>query len=234
MLQQPTDYDFISDLQISNTAENGGTLKTEGNTYKTLMVPGCKYIPLETFEKIIELAKQGAIILFYEKFPDNVSGWADNKEKTRKFRQLQESLSFNPAGEHVRVAETGKGKIIMGDNLGELLAMAKIRHEPMAGEGISFIRRNTEGGSVYFIKNDQTENQPVKSFEGWLPLSVHASSAAIFNPMKSKNLNHGRKLAVKMSGIFPELPHIKPPSENQRVHQKHGLLILEKSATVPG
>ena len=176
-------YDFISDLQISNTDANGGILKTEGNTYKTLIVPGCKYIPLETFEKIIELAKQGAIILFYEKFPDNVSGWADNKEKTRKFRQLQESLSFNPAGEHVRVAETGKGRIIMGDNLGELLALAKIRHEPMAGEGIAFMRRDMEGRSVYFIKNDQAENQPAKTFEGWLPLSVQASSAAIFNPM---------------------------------------------------
>jgi len=73
------------------------------------------------------------------------------------------------------------GKIIMGDDLEKLLFFANIRREPMADNGIMFTRRESLSGSYYFIKN--TTDRP---FDGWLPLKVNATSAAIFNPMTEK------------------------------------------------
>jgi hypothetical protein len=170
-------YDYISDLQISKTTFSGGILNTGGNNYKTLILPGCKYILLETFSKIVDLANEGAQILVYGNLPENVSGWADYESKSRILGELKKKLSFKTAGEHVMQAETGKGRILLGDNLSEMLSFAGIRKESMSSQGISYMRRRTDNGSCYFIKNMNKT-----AFEGWLPLGVELASAGIFNP----------------------------------------------------
>ncbi len=78
----------------------------------------------------------------------------------------------------------GNGKIIMGTNLISLLAYAGIMRETLVDNGIKFVRRESKTGFYYFINN-----QLDRSFEGWLPLSVKASSAALFNPMTEKTGN---------------------------------------------
>jgi hypothetical protein len=182
MLEKGYAFDYISDLQIKNTEVYDALLQTEGNTYKTLILPGCKYIPPETFSQILKLASDGAIIIVYENLPENVSGWADNETRNNAFRQLKEGLSFSETdNKNILQAGIGKGKIIMGDDLNQLLSFAGIRRESMADNGIKFTRRESRTGSYYFILN-QTD----KPFDGWLPLQVKALSAAIFNPMTEK------------------------------------------------
>ena len=172
-------FDLISDRQLKNTKIDIGLIQTEGNKYRTLILPGCKYIPLETFSQILKLAKDGAKIIFYGNLPENVSGWADLEAKNNTFRQLKEALSFSKTGnKDILQAEIGKGKIIIGNDLALLLHFADIRREVMADYGLKFTRRETKTGSCYFILN-QTD----KPFEGWLPLKIKALSAAIFNPM---------------------------------------------------
>ncbi|HLP74407.1 MAG TPA: glycosyl hydrolase, partial [Bacteroidales bacterium] len=187
-------YDYVSDLQISKSAVEKNLIKTEGNTYSTLLLPGCKYLPLETFEKILKMAEEGAIILLYESLPENVSGFADYLKKNEVFNRLKASLAFKTAAEHVMKAGYGKGKILMGDNIGELLSFAGIRREAMADKGIMFNRRKLPDGTVYFIKNISQN-----TFQGWLPASelpassdkLPASSdagyAAVYNPSTGRS-----------------------------------------------
>lgn len=171
-------YDYISDLQISKTTVQDSLLKTEGNIYKTLILPGCRYIPLETFEKIIRMANEGAKIIVYGDLPENVSGWAGIQTKKPAFDQLK-NLVFRPAEvKNISVAQTGKGKIIKGTDLNDLLEYAGIRREAMADNGLGFMRRETGNGSIYFIKN-----QNAAAFEGWIPLNTSAFETALFNPM---------------------------------------------------
>ncbi|HLN54855.1 MAG TPA: glycosyl hydrolase [Bacteroidales bacterium] len=170
-------YDYVSDMQLGKTEAAGHILQTEGNEYEAIVVPACKYIPVETFKKLVELGNEGANIIFYVNLPEKVSGFAGYEEKTRLFEDLKKSLNFNQAGEHASVALTGKGQVIMGDNLGECLSLAGLRREEMSDQGIMFMRRKNPSGSTYFIKNTSE-----KRFEGWLPLSVNAASAAIFDP----------------------------------------------------
>ena len=175
-------FDYISDLQIKNTESNNALLQTEGNIYKTLILPGCKYIPVETFAQILTLANNGAKIIVYGNLPEDISGWADLEEKTVAFNRMKEGLQFKETdNKNILQAEIGNGKIIMGSDLNSLLLFAGIRREPMADAGISFIRRKSTTGSCYFIKN-QTE----KPFEGWIPVQTEAKSAALFNPMNEK------------------------------------------------
>ena len=175
-------FDYISDLQIKNTEVYEGFLQTEGNTYRTLVLPGCKYIPLETFSKILKLANEGAYIIIYGNLPEKVAGWADLDEKNDAFRQMKEKLDFKDNGSgKILQAVTGKGSVIMGQDLGDLLSLAGIRREPMADQGIRFTRREGEMAFYYFINNTSD-----KAFDGRLPIQVNSSSIAIFNPMTGK------------------------------------------------
>jgi hypothetical protein len=157
-------------------------LLTQGNTYKTLIIPGSKYIPIETFSQILTLASKGAKIIIYGDFPENVAGWAYIESRTDDFRKMKEGLIFKPSKiETASEAMIGNGKIIMGSDLNTLLVYAGIRREQMADKGIKFVRRESKSGNYYFINN-----QSDTSFEGWLPLSVKATAAALYNPMTEK------------------------------------------------
>jgi len=175
-------YDYISDLQLMTTVSYENLLETEGNIYKTLILPGCKYIPIETFGQILRLVNEGAHIILYGDLPENVSGWAEKEEKTAFFNQIKAGISFSQTNNpEVLKAIYGKGMIISGKNLQQLLSFAGIRRETMADDQLRFMRRETRTGFTYFISN-----QGEKVFGNWIPFYVNASSAAVFNPMTNE------------------------------------------------
>jgi hypothetical protein len=179
MIEKGYSFDYISDLQLTKTTSANGLINTEGNSYKTIVLPASKYIPLETFQKILGLASQGASVIFYGGMPENVSGYAEFEKKSSDFTRLKSSLAFKDVtGKNIKVAETGKGKIIMGADLHALLEFAAVRRETMTGSKLAFIRRTAGSSTIYFIKN-----QSADPFEGWVPLTVRPASAALFNPM---------------------------------------------------
>jgi hypothetical protein len=179
MLEKGFAYDFVSDMQLKNMKSVNGLIQTGGGKYKTVVVPGSKYIPLETFEKLLELAKEGACIIFYNGLPENISGFCDYESKGRLFTQLKAGIKFvTIEDKNLKKASAGKGYILSGNDLGLLLSEAGIVHEIMTDKGIQFLRRKSETGSYYFVLNQG--NDP---FEGWLPLGRKALSAALFNPM---------------------------------------------------
>lgn len=208
-------YDYISDLQISKIKFTDGRLRTEGNDYETIIIPGCKYIPSETFSKLIELSNEGATIVFYGDLPENVSGFTDFGARTLSFNEMKGSLHFYLAGEHAKIAVNGKGKLISGDNLGELLNVAGLKNERMSIDSITFIRRKTDNGLCYFIKNSSGN-----AFEGWLPLSTHASSAGIFNPLSG---DYG-KASIRTSGEGIEIYIQLRPTETMIIETYSGMI----------
>jgi hypothetical protein len=172
-------FDYISDLQIEGVAVDESKLWSGGVPYQTLVLPYCKYIPVATFNKIINFADKGATIIFYGKMPDDVPGWKDLSDNREMMSFLKEQLKFTPSGkDSISVARFGKGRIIMGENLTAILDMAGIRNEKLTEQGLQFSRRKTYSGNYYFILNPTD-----KPFSGWLNLRVQSKSAAIFDPM---------------------------------------------------
>ncbi len=176
-------FDYISDLQISRSVVNAGKIHTSGESiYTTLIVPGCRYIPLNTFTKIIRLAEEGATIIFFRNLPEDVSGWANLDSNRVNFHALVKTLNFIETGINgIKQADIGTGKIISGDDIKQLLAFAGIPGETMTDAGLRFSRRTTENGYCYFILN-----QSGKKFDGWIPVTATGKSSAIFNPMTGK------------------------------------------------
>lgn len=172
--------DFISDLQLMKCTTEGNEILTEGNNlYKAVIVPQCRYIPVETFNKLCNLAEKGAVIIFYGNLPEEVSGLAGLDVNRDIFNYLKEQIKFSETNrEGIKVAVAGAGKLLQGDSLENLLRNAGIRRESVIDQGLQFYRRRDSEGTVYFINNPSD-----KYFEGNITLETPSKSAGIFNPM---------------------------------------------------
>lgn len=170
-------YDFISDRLLSKTTCSNGALQTDGGSYQALVLPETAHIPVSTMEKIVELAKAGATILIHKDLPGDFTGFANLEENRAKFNDLKNRISLKNAQNGIRIASTGKGKIIVSSDIGAALAYGNITREAMTDAGLRFERRKSKSGSIYFIVNKSN-----RAFDGWAPVSHAGRSAAIFNP----------------------------------------------------
>ncbi len=175
-------FDYISDRQLQQVASSGQQIQAGDISYKTLLVPASQYIPVSTFERIVDLANSGATVLFYQDLPSEVAGWSDLETNRKRFQELVEDIGFSDSDEgSVREAEAGDGRFLLGDNLDELLEEASVVRESMTDRGLEYLRRSHEEGNTYFITNwgDQRIDE-------WIPLGVSAESAVLFDPMKKQ------------------------------------------------
>jgi hypothetical protein len=159
--------DFISDRQLLQTKATNGKIYTTGNQYKTIIVPACKYIPLETMQQLVDLSKAGATVIFLERLPGDVPGLRQLKQRRQALEQLKQSA---------------KGRIVMANTVEEAMSLAKVSREPMVDQGLRYIRRRHGAGYYYFIANQQAEDT-----DGWLPLGTAARSAALFDAYTGKS-----------------------------------------------
>jgi hypothetical protein len=204
-------FDYISDRQILGLENNSAKISTGGTNYQTILMPSVKLIPLNTLQKLIALAKNGATVLM-EQFPEDVPGLGNLTERRAKFQALKSQLKFEVATGNVQKACIGKGQILLG-GLQDLLLAAKIRRETMYDKQLQCIRRTDNGSTTYFITNRGKE-----IVEGLIPVQTKIGTAVLYNPMnaefgkaKIETSNSANKVALKLSPgesclvqIFPE------------------------------
>ncbi|MGH9939969.1 MAG: glycosyl hydrolase, partial [Blastocatellia bacterium] len=70
-------YDLVSDRQLRPVAFAGGGLQTGGASYKAIILPETRFIPHESFERLVTLARQGATIIARDSLPADVPGWGN-------------------------------------------------------------------------------------------------------------------------------------------------------------
>lgn len=183
MLNRGYGFDYISDRQLQQTKILDNLLQTGNVSYKTILLPKSEFIPFETFEKIMDLANEGATILVYQGLPSGIAGLADLEDKREKFQQLINQLEFVDSGQDgIQKAQTGPGRFLMGDDPDQLLAHARIQREIMVDSGLRFVRRSHDDGNIYFITN-----WGEREVDGWIPLGVNARSAALYDPMMKRS-----------------------------------------------
>jgi alpha-L-rhamnosidase len=206
-------YDFVSDHQVGRLRIEKGRVTTEGRTsYQVIVLPGARYVALETVLQILELARGGATVVSVESWPSDVSGLADLDAKRARFRAAVDAVSLGPADpEGIREAAIGRGRLLQGADLGRLLARAGVRREPMVDHGLQFARRADRLGRVYFVSNPGD-----RAIDGWVPLDSRAGALIGFDAMNGRN-GH---LAVRASGAGREVYLQIPPG---------GSLILAES-----
>jgi hypothetical protein len=201
MLKKGYAFDFISDKQIMSLQSSGSQILTGGLNYKTILLPDNKYIPLQTFNKMVDLAKAGAIIVVYKNLPSGVPGYSGLQEREKAFKTLLAGLNFTTENNGVKIAKVGKGRFLMADDIAALLDAASISREQMTDKGLQFVRRTYKNGNSYFITN-KGDNE----VNGWVDLSVNAAAVVVFDPMtKNYGLAKSRKLANGKTEVYLQL-----------------------------
>ncbi|HEX8676790.1 MAG TPA: glycosyl hydrolase, partial [Segetibacter sp.] len=174
-------FDFFSDQQLQNVTSAGKDLFSGGNHFQTILLPANKYIPLPSFQKLVQLAKSGAQILVYKSLPTDVPGFTDIKERKQQFQNLLSQLQFSE-NEGVKKATIGKGSFLVSGEMSALLKAGGVRMETLNQNGLQFIRRKNVDGSTYFIAN-----RSEKEVNEWVTINAKAASVVMFDPMFSKS-----------------------------------------------
>jgi hypothetical protein len=211
-------YDFVSDRQVRRLrtgpkaqgpgptepdATRNGRITTEGgSSYRTLVLPSSRYVPVETILEILELARQGATVVSYGGWPADVSGVSDLDGKRARFKAALGAIVFGTAGsDGIREAAVGSGRVLQGSDLDRLLARANVQREPMVDQGLQFARRTDAMGRVYFISNATD-----RALEGWVPLDVRSDTIVAFDPMTGRRGRLPSRASGTMREVFLQLP----------------------------
>ena len=147
-------FDYISDRQ----------LRALRSTDRTIVLPASRFIPLDTLEHVVTLARAGARVIVFRDWPADVSGLHDPDARRARLRQL--------------IAE-GRGRVMQGDDLESLLARARVSRERLVDTGLQFVRRTDGGRRIYFLANSSG-----RDVDGWLPLDGATSAVVLFDPMR--------------------------------------------------
>jgi hypothetical protein len=200
-------FDYVSDAQLKTAKVVDGKIQMPGGSYKVIVVPECKYIPLETFKQLLALAENGATIIFEKQLPADVSGESDLEKQRVEFKGLTAKISLRvPAYLLGNLAEArfkNGGRILVGDNNAALQSPTSqiVFREMMPDAGLSFVRRSFNGGWNYFIANRTETN-----FDGWISPARSAKSFAILDPMTgAAGIAATRQSAVKQTEVHLQL-----------------------------
>jgi hypothetical protein len=162
LLKKGYGVDFISDNFITQAKVIDGKISLPGGTFKSLIIPSCKKMPLATLQKLIALKKQGAIIIF-EGLPESVPGFNDYKKQEK---ELQNLLKTN--NEFVKPVS----------DIFIALENAKIQPETLVNSGLKFIRRNINGEKIYYLVNHTP-----KTIDEFIPLQIGNKEVIILDPL---------------------------------------------------
>ena len=192
--------DFISDRQLQKMRALMGTMYTGGAIYKTVVVPACKYIPSETMQQLLNLAKAGGTVIFLDHLPEDVPGLYQLTERRQALEQLKQRLNaVSFSGNHRK--SFGQGHVIIATDVDSAMRLAYIHREPMVDQGLRYVRRKHVSGYYYFIVNQQA-----KDVDAWVPLAIPAGTASLFDPYTGQSgIARTRKEKGKPLEIYLQL-----------------------------
>ena len=176
------DVDYISDALIENLSVSQGKLTAQGGAkYEALIVPPLRFMQPSTLKRMLDLAYNGANILFIGSLPSDVPGLSDLETRRAELNALIPNLPAKT--ETTSVTPYGMGQLIFSPDFREALVSTGVKPERMRSDhGLSLIRRcNEAGGNNYFIA--LLKDQPLDS---WITLSKAANSVEIFDPLSGR------------------------------------------------
>lgn len=198
--QSGFDVDYISDSFIQSTRCKGGKLVTQGKTeYKAIIVPAVKLIPEKVLAHLLQLAHEGATVIFTESYPTDVPGYGQLQARRKVFASLQKQLPAVSSFSETLATPYGKGMIVTGSDYRSTLERSGVWAEEMKTQyGLQCIRRSNMNGHHYFISALQA-----KGVNDWITLTVPAHEVMLFNPMtgekgKAQIRTHEGKTQVRL------------------------------------
>jgi len=139
-------------------------IDTIGIPFKVLILPGVDRIPPGTYERIVEFAHRGGIVVATRQLPATGPGHLNADATTKRVRGLSETLFHGDIATAHFVAD----ERTLGTSLASWL-QPDFNVTPRSPE-IGFIHRHLESGDLYFIANTSNRPQSVQaSFRSTVP-----------------------------------------------------------------
>ncbi|GAA4429124.1 glycosyl hydrolase [Pontibacter saemangeumensis] len=170
--------DFVSDKMLQQASVQEGNIMTAAAApaYRVLVIPQSEHMSVETLERVIQLAKEGATVVV-EALPDDVPGLHNLEERRQELNQLKASLAFTDAGNGIRQMKTGNGEILLAGDVQQALAYKGIQREALTDTGLKFTRRQVNDGKYYYLVNHTP-----KTVDTTIPLNVTAQAVVLMDP----------------------------------------------------
>lgn len=196
-------FDYVSDAQLLKAKVVDGKIRMPGGDYQVIVVPECKYMPIETFKKLFALMEGGAKVVF-DGVPTDVPGWRDIEKRQVEMKALWRKIRPEHFGLGLGVNKVGAGEVILPVESNALcriaLPLANAAHETMTDSNLFFVRRTFQDGHSYLIVN-----RSQKPFAGWITLGRLAKSTVILDPMTGQTGVAARKQDFDKPQIYLQL-----------------------------
>jgi hypothetical protein len=123
-----------------------------GIPYKALVLPNVDRLPVATYEKILEFARKGGVVIATRRAPATAPGLTHAREESARIQEISRTLFHS---------EVATARLVERDGeLGAALARAMAPDMMLspATPAIGFIHRKLADGDLYFVAN--TSNTP--------------------------------------------------------------------------
>ncbi len=196
-------YDFISDRQVRRLRSVKRRITVEGGaSYRTLVLPASRYVPVGTVLQILELARAGATVVSLDGWPSDVSGLADLDGRRARLKSAFDAVRFGAVDANgIREATIGAGRVLQGADPGRLLARANVAREPMVDRGLQFTRRTDTMGRVYFISNPGD-----RAVDDWVPIDSRAQVLMAFDAMNGRQGRLNARANATTREVYLQIP----------------------------
>ncbi|MDO6431952.1 glycosyl hydrolase [Flavitalea sp. BT771] len=152
-------FDYINSEVIENSlsVKDGKLTLPSGISYSILVLPKLTTMRPELLSKIKELVQQGAVVLGPK--PERSPSLEGYPEADKQVKTMADELWGNIDGGKNRVHPYGKGWVLSGMNMQDVLDLFKIIPDftSTGGGDVLYIHRQLKGGSIYFISNQKNE-----------------------------------------------------------------------------
>ncbi|UCE50625.1 MAG: hypothetical protein JSW47_10760 [Phycisphaerales bacterium] len=203
------DYD-VTNAEVILTrmsVADGRIVLPDGMSYELLVLPDRDDMDLDVLEKIEKLVKAGATVV--GRRPRTASGLTDYPQRGQKVEKLANKLWGPSDGKEVKEHRYGKGRIIHGQNLRDILDsrgmgpdFSYTSRDPDAR--LDFIHRRTKDADVYFVSNKKMSWEQVectfrvsgKAPELWDPASGRMRKQLVYESVAG-----GTKVPLRLSPL---------------------------------
>jgi hypothetical protein len=162
-LPQGHTFDYINGEVIMTrlSVKNGKLVLPDGMSYSILVLPNLTTIRPEVLTKIKDLVNDGAIV--WGPKPETSPSLQNYPNADQQVKQLANELWGSIDGTTIKVNKFGKGMVISGMDMQEVLKLIKVVPDckitpTVAGSNILYTHRTLPEGEIYFIANQEDKN----------------------------------------------------------------------------